>query len=331
MKLLDVLIVGCGNIAGGFDANRPSSDLPLTHAGAFSRNPGFALAACVEPNDAKREAFMARWNIPTGFASLTQAIAANLRPKVVSICSPTAAHANDIQTALALKPRIIFCEKPITMSAGETEHWVNTCQQSGVLLAVNHTRRWAPDVIRLKTMLDSGEWGRLRSMNAVYNKGILNNGGHMIDLVQYLAGPLAVLCAGMPVRDHWSDDPTVPALMSTAEGVPFSLNIAHASDYAIFELELVMANGVLTMENGGMNWRVRRTIQNPFFQGYHSLGPATETAGEYTLAMSAAVANVYGAATCGEPLASDGISALSAQRICQKIREAAVAPQEKPI
>ena len=331
MKLLDVLIVGCGNIAGGFDANRPSSDLPLTHAGAFSRNPGFALAACVEPNDAKREAFMARWNIPTGFASLTQVIAANLRPKVVSICSPTAAHANDIQTALALKPRIIFCEKPVTMSAAETEHWVNTCQQSGVLLAVNHTRRWAPDVIRLKTMLDSGEWGRLRSLNAVYNKGILNNGGHMIDLVQYLAGPLAVLCTGVPVHDHWSDDPTVPALLSTAEGVPCSLNVAHSNDYAIFELELVTANGVLTMENGGMNWRIRRTIQSPYFQGYRSLGPAAETAGEYPLAMSAAVANLYGAVTHGEPLASDGASALSAQRVCQKIRETAAALQGTPI
>lgn len=325
MGRLDVLIVGCGNIAGGFDADRPEDAPPLTHAGAFGRHPGFALAACVEPDAARREAFMARWKIPAGFATLAQAAAANVRPAVASICSPTAAHAGDLDAVLALRPRAIFCEKPVTPSAAETERWVSACALAGVPLAVNHTRRWAPDVIRLKKALDVGEWGELRSLSAVYNKGILNNGGHMVDLVHYLAGPVTVVGAGAAVHDHWPDDPTVPALLRTKADVPFSLNAAHAGDYAVFELQIVTARGVLMMENGGMNWRVRKSTESPHFKGYRSLGATLETAGDYPLAMGAAAANLYGAVTRGEPLASDGASALAAQRVCEAIRDAAAA------
>jgi predicted dehydrogenase len=320
----DVLVVGCGNIAGGFDAVRPTAEAPLTHAGAFSRNPAFRLAACVEPDAQRRQAFMARWNVPLGFASMGEAAAHRLAPTVVSICSPTPAHADDLQAALALHPRAIFCEKPVTPSLAETQRWVDACERAGVLLAVNHTRRWAPDIIRLKEQLARGEWGELRSVTALYNKGILNNGGHLVDLVAYLAGPLRLLAAGPAVHDFWPDDPTVSALLQTDSGVPVALNTAHAADYAVFEMQLVTAEGVLLMENGGMTWRLRKTTDSPHFKGYRTLGAAEEAAGEYPQAMTAAVAGLCDAIAHGAPLASTGHTALEAQRICEAIRNTAV-------
>lgn len=328
MAACDVLLIGCGNIAGGFDAQRPPGELPLTHAGAFGRHPGFRLAACVEPDRARREAFMARWGIPLGFASLAEARAARLKPGLVSICSITSAHAADLEAAIAMQARAIFCEKPMTPSVALTQHWVQACEQAGVLLAVNHTRRWAPDVIRLKEQLDRGEWGELRSIAGLYNKGILNNGGHLIDLIGYLAGPLALLAAGPPVHDFWPEDPTVSALLRTGAGVPVTLNTAHAADYSVFELQLVTAHAVLIMENGGMNWRVRKSADSPHFTGYRALGRAEELPGEYPMAMTAAVVNLHEALAHGQPLASTGRSALQAQRLCEQIRDAACAHNE---
>ena len=55
----EVLIVGCGNIAGGFDHEQPGTDTPFTHAGAYCRHGGFALAACVEPDAERRAALQA--------------------------------------------------------------------------------------------------------------------------------------------------------------------------------------------------------------------------------------------------------------------------------
>lgn len=324
-----VLVVGCGNIAGGFDARRPAGEPALTHAGAFTRHAGFRLDACVEPDAARREAFMQRWQVPLGFASMAGASAHGIQPDVVSICSPTAAHAADLQAALALGPRAIFCEKPVTPSVAVTRQWVQACEDAGVALAVNHTRRWAPDVVRLKEQLTRGDWGELRSIAGLYNKGVLNNGGHMVDLVQYLAGPLSLRAAGPAVADFWPDDPTVSALLCTASGVPVTLNCAHAGDYAVFEMQLVTARGTLVMENGGMNWRLRKSTDSPHFEGYRTLGPAEEVTGEYPQAMGRAVANLYEAVTRGAALSSTGRTALEAQRVCEQIRDAALAIPQK--
>jgi predicted dehydrogenase len=325
----DVLIVGCGNIAGGFDAERPPQDLPLTHAGAFSRHPGFRLAACVEPDAAKRAAFMARWSVPHGFATFGEAAESGLRPRLVSICSPTAGHAADLDAALRLQPSAIFCEKPVTPSLVETQRIVDACERAGVLLAVNHTRRWAPDVVRLQGELAAGDWGELRSIAGTYNKGVLNNGGHLIDLIHFLAGPLFLVAAGEAVHDFWPDDPTVSALLRTAAGVPVTLGVGDARDYALFELALVTSRGVLVMENGGMTWRVRKTIDSPHFKGYRSLGPAQELAGEYPCAMTAAVASLHDALRHGGALPSTGQSAVQAQRLCEQIRAAANPPSHR--
>lgn len=321
--------MGCGNIAGGFDADRPPGELPLTHAGALSRHPGFRLAACIEPDAARREAFMARWQVPLGFATFAETLAQQLRPDLVSICTPTPIHAADLEAAVALRPGAIFCEKPVTPTVALTRHWVQACDEAGVALAVNYTRRWAPDVIRLKEQLTRGDWGELRSIAGLYNKGILNNGGHLVDLVTYLAGPLEPLAAGPAVSDFWADDPTVGALLRTGSDVPVTLNTAHAGDYAVFELQLVTAKGVLIMENGGMNWRLRRTVDSPHFKGYRTLGPAEEMAGEYPQAMSRAISNLYDALALGAPIASTGHTALETQRVCEQIRAAATPPSNK--
>ena len=114
--VMRVLIVGCGNIGGRFDQGRSLSDFPLTHAGAFSRDTRFDLAACVEPDDNRRTEFMQAWGVKDGFRSISELIGLDERFDVISICSPTVNHAKDLDAALCLKPKLIFCEKPVTSS-----------------------------------------------------------------------------------------------------------------------------------------------------------------------------------------------------------------------
>lgn len=321
-SVLQVLIVGCGNMAGGFDAKRPAEELPLTHAGAFLRHGSFALAACVDPDETARTEFAHRWNVPQAAASMDALQARAGQFDIISICSPTTFHPEHLEAALAVRPRLIFCEKPITPSLAETEAWVEACENAGVLLAINHTRRWAPDVQRLAAELAAGQWGQVRSAAAYYNKGILNNGGHMMDLLHMLLGPLEVEYAGPACWDFWEQDPSVPAMLR-AGNIPVSVNIAHAADFAHFELQLVTEHGIITMEDGGMNWRVRRATTSPHFKGYHALDEGARTPGEYPHAMLAAATNLHAALTSGQQLFSDGRSAMAAQRVCELIRHAA--------
>lgn len=321
MTSLRVLIIGCGNIAGSFDAGRPVSEPPYTHAGAYARDGRFSLTACVEPDDKRRREFMRAWGISTGFSSLDKAADSGYQFDVISICSPTSCHAHDLEMALRLKPRLIFCEKPVTVALAETERLVAECRKANVQLAVNHTRRWDPDILQLRSDMQAGRWGQLRSVVGLYNKGILNNGSHMLDLLHWLVGPMDIIKVGKPIKDFFPNDPTIPVWLESSQGVPVHLVCGHAKDYAIFELHMVFSHGVLDMEDGGFSWRERRTVDSETFKGYRTLDAGIRRAGEYPSAMRKAVDNIYRAIAEGEVIASTGESALVAQRVCEQIKQ----------
>ncbi|MBU1656484.1 MAG: Gfo/Idh/MocA family oxidoreductase [Gammaproteobacteria bacterium] len=318
-----VLIVGCGNIAGVFDQGRSSRDSPYTHAGAYIRDGRFNLAACVEPDDKHRSKFMAAWGIPAGFRSIEEALGSGVQFDVISICSPTDCHAHDLEMALRLKPKMIFCEKPVTASVAETKRLVTECGKLDIPLGVNYTRRWDSDISKLQANMQAGRWGRLRSVVGYYNKGILNNGSHMLDLLNLLVGPMDIVKVGKPIHDYFPNDPTVPVWLEGPQGVPVHLVCGHAEDYAIFELQFVFSQGVLTMEEGGMFWRERRALDSEIFKGYRMLEEGVRRVGEYPRAMLQAVDNIYRAINQGDPLASTGESALAAQHVCEQIKQQA--------
>ena len=316
-----VLIVGCGNIAGRFDLERPQLDYPYTHAGAYLRDGRFKIAACVDPDDKRRREFMEAWDIPEGYSSIDQALSSNHEFDVVSICSPTDAHASNIETALSANPKAIFCEKPLTSSLGETEHLVTKCRQSNVLLAVNYTRRWDPEVEKLAEDIELGRRGPLRSISGLYNKGIFNNGSHMVDLLQFLVGPVEVAFVGQSIDDYTTDDPTIPVWLVGNGVVPIQLNCGYATDYAVFELQLIFSSGTLTMEDGGMFWRERRAVDSDTFKGYRKLNGGMRRPGKYSQAMLKAIDNIYSAIVGDKPLASTGDTALVSHRLCDQIKQ----------
>lgn len=324
---LSVLIVGCGNIAGVFDHGRPTSELPYTHAGAYTHDGRFSLSVCVEPDDKRRKAFIDAWGVPIGFRSIEEVSGSGSKFDVISICSPTHCHAHDLEIALRLKPKIILCEKPVTPSVAVTERLVMECRKLDIPLVVNYTRRWDPTITKLHADIDAGQWGQLRAVVGLYNKGILNNGSHMLDLLHLLVGPMDLVKIGKPIHDHFSDDPSVPVWLEGPQGVPVHLACGHAEDYSIFELQLVFSHGVLTMEEGGMFWRERRVADSDTFKDYRVLDEGIRRAGGYPRAMLQAVDNIYRAIYQGAPLASTGETALVAQRLCEQIKQQAATLQ----
>ena len=316
---LQVIIFGCGNIAGGFDADRSRQSLPLSHAGAYTRHGGFELSACVEPDEERRARFMSRWSVGTGFAD-SGSIPAGSSFDVVSICSPTPLHTRHVGEALRLGPRLIFCEKPLTDSAASTAELVHRCAEAGVLLAVNHLRRWDPVVRRLQAELRDGSWGAVRSVVGHYNKGILNNGGHLIDLLGYLLGPLELRATGTILEDFRREDPTITAALVSHAGVPIYLNVADARDYSFFELEIITSSGVIRMEEGGARWRIRGVQDSATYSGYRIADQGEFREGGLLQAMTHAVCNIHEAIRAGDSLACTGTDALGAQRLCEAIR-----------
>lgn len=321
-RQLSCLVIGCGNIAGGFDAQRPDDLLPLTHAGAYAKHGGFNLVACVDPREESRMEFMRRWRVADGYQCMDEIREGLGSFDVISVCSPTGAHLDDVRAAIALRPRLIFCEKPLATTFVDAKQIVEACRQANIPLVVNYNRRWDKSIERLKQELTDGDWGELRSVQGIYTRGMMNNGSHMIDLLHLLFGDLRVMSVGFPVSDGFPEDPSIPAILVTGGGVLVSLCCGDARDYSVFELQILTEKGVIAMEDGGFQWRFRRAIDSPFFRSYRSLDAGLErVAGELPRAMLAAVAEIYEALNgCGQ-LSSTGENALAAISICEDVRK----------
>jgi predicted dehydrogenase len=153
-----------------------------------------------------------------------------------------------------------------------------------------------------------------------YNKGLLNNGSHMLDLLMLLLGPLKIVMVGKSVNDYSTDDPTIPVWLKAANDLPIHVACGHAADFTLSELQLVFASAVITMEQGGLVWRERAVVSSKTFAGYRVPSNGVRRSGGYPRAMLRAVDNICGAVQHGHPLASTGDSALATQRLCEQIR-----------
>lgn len=315
-----MLIIGCGNIAGRFDMARPADAWPMTHAGAFTSHGGFELSACVDPNDQIRETFADYWAIPHQAKSIDALDVTSGEFDVISICSPTTMHHEHIESALKLSPKLIFCEKPLTRNAALSSELVRAAEDQGVQLIVNYTRQWDPSIAQLIEEIQNGIWGSVRSVAGFYNKGVLNNGGHLIDLILRLLGPLNVLAATAAVHDHWDNDPTIAGLLiSKKNSIPVSLNPSHASDYALFELELICQRGVVRMRSAGLKWEVRKAKVSPNYLGYWELSEPEFSEGGYVQAMKVIANEIYDFLSQGRMPRSTGKNALAVQMICDHL------------
>ena len=316
---LQVLIVGCGQIAGGYDEGVDDLEFPCSHAGGYSKNKNFTMLACVEPDDSKRLAFMETWGVHKGFRHLEEVINANLVFDVISICSPTALHYQHTLLALRLAPKLIFCEKPITSSANETKIILERCNAAKVVLMVNYTRRWDPEISKLKRLMVDKFYGELRSVVGYYNKGIFNTGSHFIDLLHHLLGDLQVVAALEGFVDFSVDDPTISVLLQSEQNIPIHLVAGNAKDFALFEMQFIFANCILNMCESGIYWCKREIVNSTRFAGYRNPDVGVEFKGGYKKSITLALENIYQTLTADAEIACTGVDAYRAQVVCEKI------------
>ena len=134
-------------------------------------------------------------------------------PKIdgIIVMSSNAAHERDV-TFAASRGKHIFVTKPIATTIAAGKRMIAVCRQNEVVLAVEHQTRREPALRKLKEILDSGELGTVRLVEANYStpnglkikKGnwrwsgnecpggaLIQIGIHVIDTLQYLFGPVS--------------------------------------------------------------------------------------------------------------------------------------------
>lgn len=269
-----VLLVGLGHVAMGYDLQSTADDVVLTHARAFEKHPAFRLVGGVDPDEARRCLFTRHYGIASD-GDLTVALA-KLKPDIVVIAAPTSNHGELLRAVLTHSaPSALLCEKPLSNDLAEARDMVGRCHDKGCALYVNYPRRVTPGGREVKRRLKSGQIAGPVKGVAWYTKGLLHNGSHFVNLLEYWLGPISGFAVIDPGR-RWDDDDPEPDLRIDFAGGSVTVLAAREEDYSLHEIDLVASNGRLRYAQGGGKIIWQPAVADPLVEGYTVLTDAGE-------------------------------------------------------
>ncbi len=261
-----VLLVGLGQMSMGYDLESDDANSVQTHARAFSRHPDFELVGGIDVNDERCALFLKHYG---GYVSGDLALSLSIiQPDVVVIALPTNDHCQAVQTILQHGPRsLILCEKPLSFDRAEATAMVERCRQQNSDLYVNYPRRVEPSVIEVKSRLSDGRITKPIKGVAWYTKGLLHNGSHFVNLLEFWLGPIqdfSIIAAGHAL-ENGDVEPDVRIKFSSGT---VDLLAADGKNFSHHEIHLVASNGCLRYERGGQMIAWHPAVQDQNFGGY---------------------------------------------------------------
>lgn len=268
-----VLLIGLGQIGMGYDLHLPQEEV-YTHARAFSLHEGFDLAAAVDPSELLREQFSTQYGRPA-FASIEEA-AAHFQPSIVVIATPTPTHFSLVKNVLSvLHPKVILCEKPLAYDLEQAQAMIQMCEDASVKLFVNYIRRADPAVREIKRRIESHQMMPPIKGNVWYSKGLIHNGSHFFNLIEFWLGNVTGFKLLDSGRDIKSED-SEPDIYVQFEKGSIVFQSAWEEAFSHYTVELLSPSGRLRVEDGGARVMWQSAIANTKLSGYTMLSPEVE-------------------------------------------------------
>ncbi len=295
----------------------PSSPHILTHAHGYRACEGFELVGFVDQDRAKAEAASARWG-GTASDSVDKFLDSQAID-VVSICLPDELHYSTL-VAMAAKPvKFIFLEKPAVTTAAEADVVSALFGELPIRVQVNYTRRFVPEIRRVREAIRSGAYGTFLTGTGYYGKGLLHNGSHMVDLLQFLVGDVGEVTKVSEVADFYDQDPSVSALLTMRGGGIFHLCHIDCRKFHVFELDLTFEQKRIRIRELGTVIEEYSVGDNRVFEGYRTLNKDAEYATEHSKAMYHAIANIRDNLDRNESLVCTLEESLETVKTCLRI------------
>lgn len=195
MRTFRCVVIGCGRM-GQMHSHRLAADPRATLAGFFDADRQIAMNL--------RDRLAPEAGV---FESVESALA-HSRADAAVICTPTSAHASQVECA-ASHDLHVLCEKPLAANRSEILRLMELAtSRSELHFMLAYQRRFWAVYQRMKTEIESGEWGRIVSVVSVNAErwqqtihgtwrdspqvnfgGYLGDAGsHRLDILFYLTG-----------------------------------------------------------------------------------------------------------------------------------------------
>lgn len=185
--MYSLTIVGGGEISCGYD--NPKSKSILTHINGAIKHPGIQLNSIVEINRDKHDYIKDKWGKRIKiFSDLNESLS-NFKSDIFVIATPTNTHLRVIKNILFnYCPKLILCEKPIVSKIKEYEELYKLLESYNTKIMTNFPRRFDISLNILKKEILNSK--KKYHFYGTFNKGLIHNGSHMIDLISMLVGPI---------------------------------------------------------------------------------------------------------------------------------------------
>ncbi|MEX2430308.1 MAG: Gfo/Idh/MocA family oxidoreductase [Dehalococcoidia bacterium] len=191
----------------------------------FAANPGFRIAGAADIDQEVLDRF--KQDFPDANVYLSaEDLCNDPQVNLIYIATPNKFHMEHARMALEGKKHVLV-EKPMTVTIEDSEVMINTAERNGVLLGVNVKHSFEPRILRMREMVRTGEFGRLRMINHwryqdwLYRPrtpeeltpgpggGILwRQGAHQFDFIRTIAGGMVRTVRGQ--ASVWDPSRRVP-------------------------------------------------------------------------------------------------------------------------
>ena len=186
MKKIKTIIVGLGNIGTG---NKNNFSKFLSHSYAVSKSKYFNLIYGIDPNMKKRKLFEKKYKVQglENINLLTQ----NDKIDLIVISTKPKDHLNAVKSAIKkVIPKMILIEKPVCENLKQARMLKKILIKNNIKCFVNYPRR----LLKIATILKRLVKNKFMRGEILIYGGLINNGCHFIDLMNYLFGePIKIL------------------------------------------------------------------------------------------------------------------------------------------
>jgi len=155
------------------------------HARAYQAIPNVELVAAADISPTALEGFGKEFGVQRLYASATEMLAKE-KPEVVSVCTWPPHHVEPTLQACAAGVRAVLCEKPMAVDLAGADRMLHAAREAGVLLCINHQRRFASRYATAHALIDAGTIGAITQITGICAGDALTDGTHLIDLVRFL-------------------------------------------------------------------------------------------------------------------------------------------------
>ena len=153
------------------------------------------------------------------------------------IATPHTQHFSQLMSAAQARKHV-YCEKPFTLTGDQASTALKALNESGCKVAIGHNRRFAPNTLALKSLIDKGWFGDLVHIDGIFNAnmaqakgrwrdsveespagGMTSLGIHVVDMFINLVGPVSELTARSErIAPHCNFDDNTTASMRFRNG-----------------------------------------------------------------------------------------------------------------